>query len=52
MLCCIKTFVYLNSLKRTKSPALAERNPPDKRPQTAVETDGGRHAEDLNDPDG
>lgn len=34
------------------SPALAERNPPDERPQAAVEADGRGHTEDGDDPNG
>lgn len=34
------------------SPALAERESPDKRPQTAVETDRRGHTEDGYDPNG
>lgn len=34
------------------SPALAERESPDKRPKTAVQADRGGHTEDGNNPDG
>lgn len=34
------------------SPAFAERQSPYKRPQAAVEADGGGHAEDNDDPNG
>ena len=49
----LKTFLHImNPYMRSVSPALAERESPDKRPQTAVEADRRGHAEDGYDPDG